>query len=266
MDLFFLASLALVGLSVSNGEVIDLDNCASQFASERARVCGTTVRWFDLHGKQPHLREKYPGMKITVRTDNIRYGTTSRKLDRPGYVYTQWFHNGGSTTITGLVHKSKSVTSTFTWSVKESLKVGASVKIDAGVPTIVEGHIDVSTELNLASTQSKTTTTVDTFKVSHEIKIPPKSRVKATITITETELEVPWTATMFVTGYQAFWLEDKCRGHWLWFYKVKNLAACNPKLHGGDTPFGMGLSYEASGVFKAVQAVRATVKTKEYPL
>jgi len=205
-------------------------------------------------------------MKIKVHADNIRHDTVTRKVDRPGYVFTQMFENRGSLTITGKVHKTKAVASTFTWSVTESLKVGASVKIDAGVPGIVEGHIDLSTELNLASTQSKTTTNTDTFKVSHDIKIPPKSRVKAIVTITETEVEVPWTATMYVTGYEAFWLEDKCDGHWLWFYSVIKMSSCNPKLIADNTPHGLGLRYKAGGTFKAVQAVRATVRTKEYPL
>jgi len=266
MGLLSIVSVAVFFSSISKGEEIDLNKCASQLAKNFASECGTTVRWFDLHGKQPHLREQYPDKKITTRAEDVRYDTVSRKLDRPGYVFTQWFSNGGSLPITGLIHKEKSVTSTFTWSVKESLKVGASVEIDMGVPEIVEGHVELSTELNLASTQEQTKTTVDIFKVSHKITIPPKSRVKAVVTITETEMEVPWTAQMYVTGFEAIWLEEKCRDHWLWFATVDHLAKCHHKLHGGDTPYGRGFSYKAAGVFKAVQAIRATVVTEEHPL
>ena len=62
-------------------------------------------------------------MKIDARVDGVKYKTVSRKVDRPGYTFKQWFHNGQSVPITGIIHKQKSVASTFTWSVTESLKV-----------------------------------------------------------------------------------------------------------------------------------------------
>jgi len=261
-----LTSVFLVSLSLAGGHEVELDHIAGDYARKFARDCGCDLRWYDLHAKQPHLREQYPDMKIDVRAENIRYGTTTRKIDRPGYVYSQWFHNGGSLPITGLVHKEKSVTSTFTWSVSESLTVGVEVEISAGVPEVINGNIKIETSLNLASTQEKTTTTVDTFRVSHEIVVPPKSKVKAEITITETEVEVPWTATMYVTGHEAIWLEQQCKNHWLWFVGIDQLAPYDQRLIAGKTPFGQGLSFQAKGVFKAVRAMRATVHTKQYPL
>ena len=63
-------------------------------------------------------------------------------------------------------------------------KVGTSVEINAGIPEVIDGNVKIETTLNLASTQGKTKTTQDSFKVSHEIHIPPKSKVKAEITIT----------------------------------------------------------------------------------
>jgi len=175
---------------------------------------------------------------------------------------THNFHNGGSLPIKGLVHKTKSVASTFTWSVTESLKIGAEVSIDAGIPEVISGDIKLTTELNLASTQQQTTKTTDTFKVSHEIVVPPKSKVKAVITITETEVSVPWTAMMHVSGWEAIWLEEKCNDHWLWFIPVQQLAPYNHRLVAEST----GLRFEAAGVFHAVRAVRATIHLNEYPL
>merc|ERR1711962_1521298 len=245
---------------------IYLDFCAKLRARKVAADCGTKVKWYDLYAKHPHLREEYPARKIEVRADDIHYSTVTRKVDRPGYVYVQWFKNGGSLPIKGILHMSKAVTSTFSWEVSESLKVGAEVNIDAGIPAVIEGNIQINTELNLASTQGRTDTTVDTFTVAHEIKIPPKSKVEGIVTITETELEVPWTAMMYVTGMEAVWLVEKCADHWLWFFPIEQLAACEPRLNVGQTPYGYGLSFRSSGVFKAVRAIKATVHTKEYPL
>ena len=82
-------------------------------------------------------------------------------------------------------------------------QVGAEVNIDAGIPTVIEGNIKINTELNLASTQGKTDTTVDTFKVSHEIKIPPKSKVEAIVTITG--LSRTWSRpAVFVGNFRPF--------------------------------------------------------------
>ena len=67
---------------------------------------------------------------ITVRAENIEYGTVVRQVDRPGYVYTESFRNGGSLPIKGILSKTKTVTSTFTWSVTESLKVQIRLKIN----------------------------------------------------------------------------------------------------------------------------------------
>jgi len=245
---------------------VDLDHLAGRFARDFARDCGTELRWFDLHGKQPHLKEEYPDEHITVRAENIKYGTVARKVDRPGYVFQKTIRNGGSLPIKGILTKTKEVASTFTWSVTESLKVGAAVEIDVGVPGVVSGNVKLSTELNLASTQGKTTTETDKFSVSQIIPVPPKTKVLATMTITETEVEVPWTATMYVTGDEAVWVEEKCKGHWLWFNNVGKLAKYSRKLKAGMTPYGYGISFEAKGVFKAVKAVRAVVHTKEYPL
>lgn len=251
---------------IANGNEIDLDHYAQMMAQKLAKRCGTSVRWYDFHGKQPHLKEQYPDKKISVRAESIRYGSVSRKVYRPGYTFKQWFHNGQSVSIKGIIHKEKSIASTFTWSVTESLKLGLETSIDVGIPEVVSGNIKLTTELNLASTQEKTQTTTDTFIVSQEIIIPPKTKTKAVMTITETEMEVPWTATMYVTGWEAIWLDQKCNGHWLFFIPIAKLADWNDQLKSGWTPYGYGFSYEAKGVFRAVQAWRATVHTTEYPL
>ena len=57
----------------------------------------------------------------------------------------------------------------------------------------------------------------------------------------ETEVEVPWTATMYVTGDEAIWVEEKCKDHWLWFPNVGKLAKYSRKLKAGMTPYGYGI-------------------------
>ena len=66
----------------------------------------------------------------------------------------------------------------------------------------------------------------------------------------ETEVEVPWTATMYVTGHEAIWLEQQCRNHWLWFVGIDQLAPYDQRLIAGKTPFGQGLRYVKMDVRK----------------
>ena len=47
---------------------------------------------------------------------------------------------------------------------------------------------------------------------------------QVTFTIVEREVEVPWTADVFIDGAIACWYDTKYNGHWLWFYGVSNLA------------------------------------------
>jgi len=245
---------------------LDLTKCGQQLAQRIATECGTPLRWFDLYGKQAHLREFYPSMKVSAYANSLKYGSIIRKHDQPGYVLTQWFENGGSLPLTAQFKKSKTVTDSFTWSVTEALKIGVEVKVGVNIPAIVDGNVQIKTELNLEANQEKTTTETEEFTVSHEIVIPARTKVKATMTITDTKIEVPWAATMYVHGYEAMWFEKKCRNHWLWFYRVNFLADCSPKLRAVMTPFGWGLRYNVKGSFESVKAVRATVHTSEEPM
>ena len=51
---------------------------------------------------------------------------------------------------------------------------------------------------------------------------------------------MPWTATMYVTGDEAIWVEEKCKDHWLWFPNVGKLAKYSRKLKAGMPPYGYG--------------------------
>jgi len=202
---------------------------------------------------------------IEARVENVKYDTKITKLDRPGYTYTQWFHNGGSLPIKNRFFKTKTVSSSFEWSITESLKIGVELSVAVGVPGVVDGNVKVNTELNLASTQGQTKTTKETFTIQQEVIVPPKTSVKAVMTVTETEVDVPWTADVYMKGRIAIWLKNKWNGHHLWFYNiVPKFAKCSKDL--ATTSNGLALKYVTKGIFKSVQAVRATITTEEHPL
>merc|ERR1712080_806679 len=68
-----------IGPWIGNCDVVDLDHLASMRARKMAADCGVPLRWFDLNAEHTHLKEQYPDRKISVRAEDIRYGTVARK-------------------------------------------------------------------------------------------------------------------------------------------------------------------------------------------
>jgi hypothetical protein len=57
----------------------------------------------------------------------------------------------------------------------------------------------------------------------------------------DTDVEMPWEADVFLTGYIALWLEPQYNGHWLWFHPAWKLFSCD----GGNLlqVYGNGLRF-----------------------
>merc|ERR1712228_857994 len=119
------------------------------------------------------------------------------------------------------------------------------------------GDLKFKTELSLSSTQGKTTTETESFTVENHIPVAPKTSVKVVFTVIEREVEVPWTANVWVGGSIACWFEPKWNEHWLWFFPVSYLAN-NDFQRRGDK-----LMYSAKGVFKGVRGVETVLTTEE---
>jgi len=263
--LFCLPLLALVALSSfslipgCNGKIVDFDKHYKAWAQKKAQSVGRSLSWTDAYGKQKHLAERpeYSKYKVEVEYENVRYQNAVKDVARPGFTFEEWYHNGGSAPLTGRFSKTKSVTAAFTWSVTEGLKIGTENTFKAGLPGVVGGDLKFKTELELSSTQAKTTTEKETFTVENHIPVAPKTSVKAVFTVIEREVQVPWTADVWVNGYIACWFEPKWEGHWLWFFPVNRLANQDFKLAGNR------LRFPAKGVFKGIRGVETVLTTEE---
>merc|ERR1712137_1408705 len=163
----------------------------------------------------------------------------------------------GSTATTGKFAKTKSVTASFTWSITEGLTIGTENTFKAGIPGVVGGDLKFKTELSLSSTQGKTITETESFTVENHIPVAPKTSVKVVFTVIEREVEVPWTADVWVDGFIACWFDPKWDGHWLYFYPVWMLGNKDFKAVGNK------LRYGAKGVFKGVRGVETVLTTEE---
>ena len=90
-----------------------------------------------------------------------------------------------STTVSG----SKTVTNTHGWSATAGIKV--TVKGSVGIPFVSKGEISV--EGSFSYTKNGSSTTSETFAWSQPVLVPAKSQVVATVAITKTTLNVPYT-------------------------------------------------------------------------
>jgi len=258
-SLTLLALLSAFSAPGCNGKIADFDAHYKAWAKQKARSIGRSLEWTDAYGKQRHLAERpeYSRYKIDVDYRNVVYGSVVKDVAKPGFTFEEWYHNGGSVPLEGRFSKTKQTTSSFTWSVTEGLKVGTTNKFKAGIPGVVGGDLKFKTELELSSTQSKTTTEKETFTVENHIPVAPHTSVKAVFTIIEREVEVPWTAEVYINGFVACWFEPKWQSHWLWFFPV-HMYANRDFQASGDS-----LHYRAKGMFKGVRGVETTLTTQE---
>jgi hypothetical protein len=101
-----------------------------------------------------------------------------------------------STTVSG----QKVVTNTHGWSATAGVKV--TVKGSAGIPFVSKGEISI--EGSFSYTQNGSSTSTDTFAWSQPVIVPARSRVVATVGITKTTLNVPYSLVghyVYESGY-----------------------------------------------------------------
>merc|ERR1711872_128047 len=263
MAVFSLPALALFMSLMSqfgcDAKMVNFDDHYKAWTKRKAGELRRSLSWTDAYGKHKHLAERpeYSKYKIDVEYGNIQYQTATRDVAKPGFTFEEWIHNGGSTATTGKFAKTKSVTASFTWSITEGLTIGTENTFKAGIPGVVGGDLKFKTELSLSSTQGKTTTETESFTVENHIPVAPKTSVKVVFTVIEREVEVPWTADVWVDGFIACWFDPKWDGHWLYFYPVWMLANNDFKAVGNK------LKYGAKGVFKGVRGVETVLTTEE---
>uniref|UniRef100_T1JF13 Uncharacterized protein n=1 Tax=Strigamia maritima TaxID=126957 RepID=T1JF13_STRMM len=136
----------------SRPNIVDFEDVARDYVENIAREYNRKVSWWDLYGKHQHLAERpqYKRYKIDVSTDIVKYGVSTRTIDRPGYVYSQWFHNSQSDqAIQGQMSKKVERSTSFTWSLKEGLKIGVEIGASVGVPGEFGASVSVGVELSL---------------------------------------------------------------------------------------------------------------------
>jgi len=93
-------------------------------------------------------------------------------------IFSKTIPNHSAATAKFTVTESFTRKSTFSWGLKEDLKVFAKVTGKVGVPLVAEGSVETGVEVNIGSNQQWTTEDTKQYTISQEVTVPPYTSVK----------------------------------------------------------------------------------------
>ncbi|MFN0204176.1 MAG: hypothetical protein ACKVTZ_21840 [Bacteroidia bacterium] len=124
-------------------------------------------------------------IEVTGTLSHIEYGAVSIPATQKTMIDSGTIVNSNaSATVEAGVNISKNISSTFSWSLNESLTLGISDTLtlegEVGIPLVAEGKVTNATTLTasttIGSSQTWTTTEGVTFTANMNISVPPNSR------------------------------------------------------------------------------------------
>jgi hypothetical protein len=179
------------------------------------------------------------------------------------FIFTEYFNNNSTANNSFNFQRSESTSNSYTWSNSESIYIGESLSVTAGLPGICEVHDQFEFDLSLNTTETQTGSDTQNWSVSETIGIPAESTVRVDVVIATTSTNCDFTAqvTFNPNAYGNIWCNNVVNGHYEWFIgagsflegtfggAVCNYGACN-----------------VTGTFTALQGVTVYVNVTQCPL
>ena len=254
--------------------VSDLQSLANQWGNAFSKSHGTTCKWVDLHAKDRQM-SPYQQYKIEAQVTNVRYESSGTAIDMPGIVVSDTTTNDSSVQQESVFKRTESLTSSFTWTMKEAIKVGLNLSAQVEIPPVV-AKANLNAEISFEAAESSTKTETQTWEIDQPIHIPARSKMDMIWTIIEKQSLATFCGDIILTGYFAIWNNDKIdihKGadkHYLWFIPVVN-AFRQMKDFGITVPsqYNIGynsVTYKASGECKGNSGFNTTFSLKQSPL
>ena len=211
--------------------ISDLEDLIKQWGNRYAERNNTTALWVDLHAKHPDMAQ-YQKYKLGVRVRNVRYEEGSVSNEMPPFKLEDTSTNNTPQPIENTFEQSRETTTVFTWNLNIGINTGSSSSFTSflvGIPPIASWFSNMSTEMEIDATSSKTETEVQSWSIKRRVIVPHHSRVDMTWSIGQETSFGTFHADVVLTGYVAVWLEDRVDindpdegsdDHWLWFVKI----------------------------------------------
>ncbi len=131
---------------------------------------------------------------------NVRYDLSAFKAvgERLLSLKEGFVDNNSSGTINQALLFSHTYTATKSWSNQVGLKLGVKTTIKTGVPFLVEGKIELSLEASYSYTWGESVSDQKTDSWTVTVTAPPHSHLRIIATVTESTIDVPYTADLVV--------------------------------------------------------------------
>jgi len=134
------------------------------------------------------------------RLQSLNYPTlSSQTAGLTPQIYRTSFCNDGNLVQSQTATFEQTVGTSRTWSVTASMMIGSSVTVSGGFPGIVNVSGTFSWQRTVSGTYSSTTNTARKQTMSFPINVEPRSRITATFTWWDSQINVPYTARLVHT-------------------------------------------------------------------
>ncbi|XP_047656457.1 aerolysin-like protein [Tachysurus fulvidraco] len=129
-----------------------------------------------------------------------------------GEIKSMSYQNNTSVTQEYKIEISKKIIQKSSWSVKGKMEITYSLKVNAGIPFLVEGKSRFGLTLGVEGTYASETSTEKMELFSFPVKVPAGKTVDVDITLGQATVDLPFTGIMKITCHNGGVLEYKTSG------------------------------------------------------
>ena len=182
-----------------DGTVSDLQALAQQWGDKFSQHYGTTCKWVDLHAKKSEMA-KFQFFKISARTNSGLFEGSGTATDIPGVTFEDSFTNESSEEQKMTFKRSTTITSTFTWTVKEGLDIGVPLSAAVGLPGVAFSTVSLNPSISVSSTESVTETETKDWEVDEVHRVPPRHKLEIAWTVNKKRYAGVFTSDIILGG------------------------------------------------------------------
>jgi hypothetical protein len=126
---------------------------------------------------------------------STEYDLTNAKIlsSAPLNIYSQTVNNPTDTPQTSNINGSESVSETSTWSDSLGIKVGVKTSVETEIPFVLDGKVEVSSEVSNTYTWGGSTQTTKTWGFNVPVTVPPHQTYTVHVLATLSRIVVPYT-------------------------------------------------------------------------
>ncbi|MEP0872897.1 ETX/MTX2 family pore-forming toxin [Trichocoleus desertorum AS-A10] len=134
------------------------------------------------------------------RLTDVTYPTLGLQMAviQPRVIDSEEFHNSTSREQTQTFSVEEKITRKSSWSITAGLEYSYTSKVEAGIPEVATVGAESTWKVSISGTYGKEETEESTKRYDFPVVCPPNSRVKATATIKEGKLSVPYKGVIEV--------------------------------------------------------------------